>query len=174
MATHSSVPAWRLPGMGEPGGLPSVGSHRVRHDWSSLATAAAAAGHSCSLPTFFEGERKNSERTHINISLKQPTTAALILAFLQGREIALTTISLGFPGGPLAKNPPANAGESRDSGSIPRSGRSLGVRNGNPLQYSCLENSRNRGACCATVHEVTKIQTQLSTHAPYLHQQWLL
>ena len=174
MATHSSVSAWRLPGMGEPGGLPSVGSHRVRHDWSSLAAAAATAGHSCSLPTFFEEKRKNSERTHINISLQQPTTAALILALLQGREIVLTTISLDFPGGPLAKNPPANAGESRDSGSIPRSGRSLGVRNGNPLQYSCLENSRNRGACCDTVHKVTKIQTQLSTHAPYLHQQWLL
>ena len=42
MATHSSVLAWRIPGMAEPGGLPSVGSHRVRHDWSDLATAAAA------------------------------------------------------------------------------------------------------------------------------------
>ena len=43
MATHSSVPAWRIPGTGEPGGLPSMGSHRVRHDWSDLAAAAAAA-----------------------------------------------------------------------------------------------------------------------------------
>ena len=43
MATQSSFLAWRIPGMGEPGGLPSVGSHRVRHDWSNLATAAAAA-----------------------------------------------------------------------------------------------------------------------------------
>ena len=41
MATHSSVLAWRIPGMGEPGGLPSVGSHRVGHDWSDLAAAAA-------------------------------------------------------------------------------------------------------------------------------------
>ena len=41
MATHSTVLAWRIPGMGEPGGLPSVGSHRVRHDWSDLAAAAA-------------------------------------------------------------------------------------------------------------------------------------
>ena len=41
MATHSSVLAWRFPGTGEPGGLPSVGSHRVRHDWSDLAAAAA-------------------------------------------------------------------------------------------------------------------------------------
>ena len=40
MATHSSVLAWRIPGTGEPGGLPSMGSHRVRHDWSDLAAAA--------------------------------------------------------------------------------------------------------------------------------------
>ena len=43
MATHSSVLAWRIPGTGEPGGLPSTGLHRVGHDWSDLATAAAAA-----------------------------------------------------------------------------------------------------------------------------------
>ena len=43
MATHSSILAWRIPGMGEPGGLPSVGSHRVGHDWSNLAAAATAA-----------------------------------------------------------------------------------------------------------------------------------
>ena len=41
MATHSSVLAWRIPGMGEPGRLPSMGSHRVGHDWSDLAAAAA-------------------------------------------------------------------------------------------------------------------------------------
>ena len=43
MATHSSVLAWRIPGTGEPDGLPSMGSHRVGHDWSDLAAAAAAA-----------------------------------------------------------------------------------------------------------------------------------
>ena len=42
IATHSSVLAWRIPGMGEPDGLPSMGSHRVGHDWSDLAAAAAA------------------------------------------------------------------------------------------------------------------------------------
>ena len=42
METHSSVLAWRIPGMGEPGGLPSMGSHRVGHDWRDLAAAAAA------------------------------------------------------------------------------------------------------------------------------------
>ena len=47
MATHSRVLAWRIPGTGEPGGLPSMGSHRVGHDWSDLA---AAAGQNCYLP----------------------------------------------------------------------------------------------------------------------------
>ena len=57
MATHSSVLAWRIPGMGELGGLPSMGLHRVRHDWSDLAAAAESwscqAAHSTrlSLPT---------------------------------------------------------------------------------------------------------------------------
>ena len=41
MATHSNVLAWRIPGMGEPGGLPSMGLHRVGHDWSDLAEAVA-------------------------------------------------------------------------------------------------------------------------------------
>ena len=41
MASHSSVLAWRIPGKGEPGGLPSLGSHRVGHDWNDLAAAAA-------------------------------------------------------------------------------------------------------------------------------------
>ena len=44
MATHAIVIAWRIPGMGEPGGLLSMGSHRVGHDWSHLAAVAAAVG----------------------------------------------------------------------------------------------------------------------------------
>ena len=44
MATHSSVLAWRIPGMGEPSGLPSMGSHRVGHNWSNLAAAAISFG----------------------------------------------------------------------------------------------------------------------------------
>ena len=59
---------------------------------------------------------------------------------------------MGFPGGSMVKNPLAKAG---NVGSIPGSGRSLGDGNGNPLQYSCLENPVNRKAWWATVHEVT-------------------
>ena len=53
MATRSSVLAWRIPGTGEPGGLPSMGSHRVGHDWSDLAAAAAAAGIVIAISHFF-------------------------------------------------------------------------------------------------------------------------
>ena len=62
-------------------------------------------------------------------------------------------LSLGFPGGPVVKNPPANAG---DVGLTPGLGRSPGVGNGNPLQYSCLGNPMDRGAWWATVRGVTK------------------
>ena len=64
----------------------------------------------------------------------------------------------------MVKNPPANAGDTRDLGSIPGLGRSPGVRNGNLLQYSCLENSMDRGDSWTRVHGVTESQTRLSTH----------
>ena len=63
----------------------------------------------------------------------------------------------------MVKNPPANAGDTGDVGSVPGLGRSFGE--GNPLQYSCLENPVDRGAWQATVHEVTKSQSQLSKGA---------
>ena len=65
----------------------------------------------------------------------------------------------GFPGGSDSKESAFNAG---DPGSIPGWGRSPGEGNGNPLQYSCLENSVDRGAWQATVHGVAKSWTQLS------------
>ena len=58
----------------------------------------------------------------------------------------------------MAKNPPANARDTGDVGSIPGSGRSPGEGNSNPLQYSCLENPRDRRAWWATVHGVEKNQ----------------
>ena len=59
------------------------------------------------------------------------------------------------------KNPPANAGDAGDMGSIPGLGRYPGGGNGNPLQYSCLGNPLDRGAWRATVYGVVKSQTQL-------------
>ena len=63
------------------------------------------------------------------------------------------------------ENLPANAGDARDSSLIPGLGRSSGVGNGNPLQYSCLGNSVNRGAWWAAVHGVTKRYNWVTEHA---------
>ena len=68
----------------------------------------------------------------------------------------------------MVKNLPDNAGDVRDAGSIPGSGRSPGGENGNTLQYSCLGNPMGRGAWWATVHAITNSGTQLkrlSTHS---------
>ena len=61
----------------------------------------------------------------------------------------------------VVKNPPARAGGVRDSGSIPGLERSPGGGNGNPLQYSCLENPMDRGVWWATIYKVAKSQIQL-------------
>ena len=66
---------------------------------------------------------------------------------------------ISFPGGSDSKESACNVG---DLGSVPGLGRSPGGGHGNPFQYSCLENSMDRGAWRATVHGVTKSQTQLS------------
>ena len=67
----------------------------------------------------------------------------------------------------MVKNLPANAGDIRDMSLIPGSGRSLGVGSGNPLQYSCLGNSMERGAWQAVVYGTSKSQIQLSNTAQH-------
>ena len=68
-------------------------------------------------------------------------------------------LSIGFPGGSDGKESACNAG---DPGSIPESGRLPGEGNGNPLQYSCLENIMDRGARYVIVHGIAKSHTRLS------------
>ena len=101
--------------MGEPGGLPSKGLHRVGHDWSDLA------------------------------------------------------VLLGFLGDSMVKNPPAKAEDAGDMGSIPGLGGSPGVGNGNPLQYSCLENPMERGVVGYSPwgHKEWDTIEQLSMHDHY-------
>ena len=65
----------------------------------------------------------------------------------------------GFPGGSVLKNPPADAGDTGDVGSVPRLGRSPGGRHGNPLHYSRLENPMDRGIWQAVVHWFPESQT---------------
>ena len=118
MATHSNVLAWRIPGTGEPCGLPSMGLHRVRHDWSNLAAAC-------------------------NLIIMPPFIFHPLFFYWwpDGNESACNVGYLG---------------------SISGSGRSAREGNGNPLQYSCLESSRDRGAWQTTVHRIVKSQTWLS------------
>ena len=77
--------------------------------------------------------------------------------------VSFVGILVGFPGGSEVEVSASNAG---DPGSIPGLGRSLGAGNGNPLQYSCLENPMDGEAWWATVHGVAKSRTQLS-HFPF-------
>ena len=74
---------------------------------------------------------------------------------------------MGFPGGSEGKESACSVG---DLGSIPESGRSPGEGNGNTLDYSCLENPMDRGACGATVYSVAKSHAQLSNQAQQLKQ----
>ena len=74
-------------------------------------------------------------------------------------KMFVTVLDKGFPSGSEVKASACNEG---DLGSIPGTGRSSGEGNGNPLQYSCLENPMDRGAWWATVHGVAKSRTQLS------------
>ena len=69
---------------------------------------------------------------------------------------------------PVVKNPPANSGDSRDMSSNPGSGRSLGGENGNPLQYSCLENAMNRRDWWATIYGSESDMTAGMPNAYYM------
>ena len=73
--------------------------------------------------------------------------------------------ALRFPGDTVVTNLPVSVGDARDMGSIPEWGRSPGVGNGNPPQYSCLENPMDRGAWWVPVHGVANSRIQRSTHA---------
>ena len=69
MATHSSILAWRIPGMAEPGGLSSMGSHRARHDWRDLAAAAAVLIQYYAITDFTTSSRGRKEQRHLLSSL---------------------------------------------------------------------------------------------------------
>ena len=76
---------------------------------------------------------------------------------MTGTFYGTTFFKMGFQGDAVVKNPPANAEDARDTGSIPGLGRSPGEEDGSPLQYSCPVNPMDRGACRAAVHEVTRV-----------------
>ena len=107
--------------------------------------------------------------THVHVGLRLKELCSGVVVWVVGslcssaQDAQCGLVSpfppLGFPGGSDGKASAWNAG---DPGSIPGSGRSPGEGNGNPLQYSCLENPTDRGAWWATIHGVAKSQTRLS------------
>ena len=94
----------------------------------------------------------------------------MLVKFANDTELRITEGRMGFLAGLVVKNLPANEGDIRDMGPIPGSGRSPGGEHGNPLQYSCLENSMDRGAWWATVHGVAKSWTQLKLLHKYAQE----
>ena len=79
-------------------------------------------------------------------------------------SFVVIVINGGFPAGAVVMNMAANAGNAGDTGSIPESGRSPGVGNGNPLQYSCLENSMDGGAWQATYNPCSHKETDMTEY----------
>ena len=128
MVTHSSVLAWRIPGTGEPGRLPSMGSHRVGHNWSDLAAAAAA-----------RYWRRQWQPTPVLLPGKSHGRRSLVGYSAWGRKESGTTERIHFH----------------------FSLSCMGEGNSNPLQCSCLENPRDRGAQRAAIYGVAQSRTQL-------------
>ena len=139
MATHSSVLSWRIPGTGEPGGLPFMGSHRVGHDWSDLAAAAAAWMHLRELPSptllrvgWGTGRRRLTRGNNLSISSFQtrPMAYNFVTSVISPSSVKVILkqkvktnkqkkTRQNFHNGPLAKTPHSNA---RSLGSIPGQG----------------------------------------------------
>ena len=155
MATYSSVLAWRIPGMGEPGGLPSLGLHKVGHDWSDLAVAAAVR---------YKGVKRQSLLLELSISHHKILYFLPVLVRVSCQEASQIA--------PVVKNPPANTGDTRDRGLIPGLGRSPGEGYGNSLQYSCLESSADRRTWWGTVQG--RKMSALSNHTTLLCQEGYL
>ena len=93
--------------------------------------------------------------------MKNPSDECFLYLCIRSRFGIVYSHCGGFPGGASGKNPPANAGELRDAGSILGSGKSPGEGHGNPLQRSCLENPMDRGAWWAAVYGAAQSRTQL-------------
>ena len=157
MATHSTILVWRIPWTEETGRLRCMGLERVRHNWSDSAHM-----HKTYLwPYVDQTNIHYSKKSHVLgwpiyiILISIPCNILLgdfyfvfILDFSRLKEIVIfpfaqSKATSGFPHSLVGKESACNAG---DLGLIPRSGRSPGEGNGNPLQYSCLENPMGRGA----------------------------
>ena len=153
MATHSSILAWRIPGTAEPGGLPSTGSHRVRHDWSDLAVVVVRHGSNLKACQQMNGYRGCGTCAQCRSSLvaqlvKNPPAVqetrfnSWVGNTHRRRDRLPTLMFLVFLCVSDSKESACNA---RDLGLILGLGRSPREGKSYPLQYSGLENSMDRG-----------------------------
>ena len=119
------------------------------------------------------------QRVFCSVDISTPhgssLNAFLLVGFLQFGVLEMVMFLEGFPDGTVVKNLPASEGDKRDVSSSPGCGRSPGEGNGNPLQWSCLENPMDRGAWWATVRRVAKSWTQQSDWALTQHvsRKWI-
>ena len=97
MATHSSVLSWRIPGIGEPGGLLSMGSHRVGHDWSDLAAAAAVPMHKTSIHINAKLSFYPIQTLHFRDG-KTKTRIGKAFARFEGAHLCVRNLFVFYPG----------------------------------------------------------------------------
>ena len=148
---------------GEPGGLLSMGSHRVGHDWSDLAnsthtTMLSAPSSSPSSHNWASSSEMTGTQT--NLAVPRPPVAWFVERKYICNVLLISWrlfILMNFPCGSDAKESTSNAG---DLGSVPRWGRSSVRVHGYPFQNSCLENHMDRGAWRATIHGFATSQRQ--------------
>ena len=152
MATYSSILSWRISQTEEPGGLQSMGLQSTGYNQNNNNGA------------------KQTQTKYADI-LKQLTMFNPVPIFsLKNMYFSPSILSDGYQVELVVKNPPANGGDVIDAGWILGLGRSPGEVNGNPLQYSCLENPMGSGAWQATVCGVSKSWTQLKRLSTCTHE----
>ena len=183
MAPHSSTLAWKIPWMEEPGGLQSMGSRRVRHDWAtslSLFTFMHWRRKWQPTPVFLPGESEGRGAwwaavygvAQSRTRLSDLAAAAAGLWYTPAASATLV-VSVGLASeraGPhfwasLVAQIKESACNEGDLGSIPGLKRSPGGGHDNPLQYFCLQNPMDRGAGHVTVHGLTKRRYDWVTNA---------
>ena len=162
-ATHSSILAWRIPWTEEPGGLQSMGSQRVGHDWATFTCHAPSTNtlyilygwKGNVLRELFKLILNENYMSHAEQIRKTRDLKSLLMLIILNwvSQVAL-----------VVKKSPASSGDIRDMGLSPGLRRSPGEGHSNPLPYSCLESPMDKGAWRLTVRGITKSWTGLSDY----------
>ena len=179
--THSSIPAWRIPCTEESGGLQSMGSQRDGHNWATnildfpgdsvAKNLPANVGDAWDIGSIPRSGRSPGEGNGNPLQyscLENPMDRGLLSLGLQKLDTTEWLTFWSLQVALVVENPPANAGDIRDMGSIPASGRSPGGGQCNSLQYSCLENPVDRGPQSTGLQSVEHDWSNLAQWIPEL------